>query len=190
MSGEEKREYRRIWCLAFPEKVRASKKKCNLKHGYYYEYSLNYRKKHPEVYSKSARRYRRKYPDRCRIAACLKRRKDRREKLGYRILESLRGRVRSALKGTAKSKRTLELLGCSVDSFRIYIESKFETGMTWSNYGKNGWELDHIIPCAIFDLTKPEHQQRCFHFSNLQPLWRSDNLKKGNSISTSQFNLL
>jgi len=52
--------------------------------------------------------------------------------------------------------------------------------MTRENHGKNGWEIDHIKPCVSFDLSKPEEQKKCFHYTNLQPLWKEDNLKKGN----------
>lgn len=77
-----------------------------------------------------------------------------------------------------------------MDDFNLYLESKFEPGMSWSNYGHKGWHIDHIMPCAIFDMANPEHVRRCFHFSNLQPLWACDNLKKGSKPSSNQFNLL
>lgn len=51
--------------------------------------------------------------------------------------------------------------------------------MTWANYGKSGWHIDHIKPCASFDLSDPDQQKACFHYSNLQPLWAFDNLSKG-----------
>lgn len=101
----------------------------------------------------------------------------------FRILESLRARVTRAMRREYKSDSTLSLLGCSIESFKLYIESKFECGMSWENYGRTGWHIDHIIPCALFDLSKPDHQRRCFHFSNLQPLWAVDNMRKGKSIS-------
>lgn len=97
----------------------------------------------------------------------------------------LRTRISQALRQQSglKAKRTIELLGCSLNDFRIYIESKFEIGMTWGNWGKGKgrtvWHIDHIIPCALFDLKRPDHQKRCFHFSNLQPLWAYDNTLKG-----------
>lgn len=57
--------------------------------------------------------------------------------------------------------------------------------MSWDNYGRGGrkWQIDHIKPCAYFDLTKPEDQRKCFHYSNLQPLWQKDNLEKRSSDS-------
>ena len=51
--------------------------------------------------------------------------------------------------------------------------------MTWENHTPTGWHVDHIIPCAAFDLSKPEEQRKCFHYTNLQPLWAIDNIRKG-----------
>ncbi len=94
-----------------------------------------------------------------------------------------------AVDGAKKCAKTTEMLGCSINDFRIYLESKFESGMTWKNYG-SVWHVDHIMPCAIFDLTKPDHQRRCFHFSNMQPLFKEDNLRKNRWHVPDQFNLL
>ncbi|NCA30812.1 MAG: HNH endonuclease, partial [Chitinophagia bacterium] len=77
------------------------------------------------------------------------------------------------------SNRTSELLGCSLQDFKLYIESLWTKGMNWNNYGKFGWHLDHIQPCASFDLTDPSQQKKCFHYSNIQPLWAKDNWSKG-----------
>ena len=52
--------------------------------------------------------------------------------------------------------------------------------MTWENYGE--WEVDHILPCASFDLEQPEAQRQCFHYTNLQPLWKADNRSKGAEV--------
>lgn len=93
----------------------------------------------------------------------------------------LSGRIRSALKnGGKKCAKTVELIGCSMGELRSYIESKFQPGMTWDNWGKgNGnWNIDHILPCCSFDLSKPEEQYKCFHFTNLRPLWFIDNIQK------------
>ena len=99
---------------------------------------------------------------------------------GYRIKKTMRTRIWHALKGTYKSNTTEKLIGCSFEDLKIYIEKKFTDGMNWENYGK--WHIDHIIPCASFDLTKLEEQCKCFHYTNLQPLWAKDNIKKSNII--------
>lgn len=107
-----------------------------------------------------------------------------------KIAMRLRNRLFIALRGIRKSKSAINLLGCSLDDFKIYLESRFEVGMSWENWSKTGWHIDHIIPCAIFDLSKPEHQKRCFHFSNMQPMWASENQSKYSNVTTKQFSLL
>ena len=97
--------------------------------------------------------------------------------INYRILHNLRGRLHSALNGKSKIKRTLELLSCTIDEFKNHLQSQFTKGMSWDNYGL--WHIDHIRPCASFDLSKKLEQLECFNFKNLQPLWALDNLKKG-----------
>lgn len=117
----------------------------------------------------------------------------RRNNLGARLLHCLRNRITAALRGRGtKAARTIALLGCEVDEFKIYLESKWDIGMSWENYGQGSgkWNIDHIMPCAIFDFTKSGHQKRCFHFSNQQPLWEPDNIRKKDKIITPQFNLL
>src|SRR4029077_17964672 len=91
----------------------------------------------------------------------------------WRVKCNLRRRIMSALGRHTKSDKTISLLGCSAESFRIYLESKFEPGMSWENYGKKvgDWNVDHIVPLALFDLSKSEHQRIAFHFSNCQPMW-------------------
>lgn len=99
---------------------------------------------------------------------------------------NLRTRINLVLKGKIKSGSTIDLLGCSIEFFLQYIESKFLPGMTWNNHTKSGWHIDHIIPCASFDLTDPEQQKKCFHYSNLQPLWAVDNLRKSDKVPYSE----
>ena len=89
-------------------------------------------------------------------------------------------RIRSAIKmsGSKKNDRTSKLIGCSIPYFMDHIEKQFNKGMTWENYGK--WHIDHRVPCASFDLTDPEQQKACFHYTNMQPMWAKENLKKAN----------
>jgi hypothetical protein len=100
-----------------------------------------------------------------------------------KIIERLRARLYSLLKenNTKKQKSAKQLLGCSINKIAKHLEKQFQSGMTWENMGK--WHIDHIIPCSVFNLTKIHEQEKCFHYSNLQPLWAADNLKKGNKIT-------
>jgi hypothetical protein len=77
----------------------------------------------------------------------------------------------------------LELIGCSFKEFVTHIESLWKEGMSWDNYGFYGWHLDHIRPKSSFDLTNPEEQKKCFHYSNIQPLWAQENLSKGSKYT-------
>ena len=101
------------------------------------------------------------------------------ESINYRISSRLRTRVWSAVKNQSsnKSNHSADLLGCNMEEFKNYLESKFSEGMTWNNYGM--WHIDHIKACATFDLSLPSEQIKCFHYTNLQPLWRMDNFIKG-----------
>lgn len=97
----------------------------------------------------------------------------------YRVKKNLRGRIYVALKRGVKSASTMKLLGCTIDEFIKHFEGLFNDGMSWSAYMNGKIHIDHIRPCATFDLTKEENQKACFHYKNLQPLWKLDNLKKG-----------
>jgi hypothetical protein len=112
-----------------------------------------------------------------------------RSDVNYRLLGSLRSRVHSAFRANKckKGSKTLDLIGCSIQQLKQHLELQFKKGMTWDNYGRGWnnqkeWHIDHIRPCASFNLTKLEEQQKCFHYSNLQPLWAKDNYIKGNKI--------
>jgi hypothetical protein len=70
------------------------------------------------------------------------------------------------------------ILGCSKPDLIAHIEAQFLPGMSWANYGRKGWEIDHIKPCASFDLTQHDQVLLCFHYTNLRPLWRLDNLRR------------
>ena len=96
--------------------------------------------------------------------------------ISFRITGNLRSRIRVALKGICKSKKTIELLGCSLNQLKNHLQSKFQPGMSFSNYGS--WHIDHIIPCVRFNLSKVSEQRKCFHYTNLQPLWAKENFIK------------
>lgn len=98
--------------------------------------------------------------------------------INWVISERIRHRIRNVLNGKVKSKSTLELLGCSIDDLKNHLQSKFYANMSWQNYGTY-WHIDHIRPCASFNLENEEEQKICFHYSNLQPLTAKENLIKG-----------
>jgi len=77
-----------------------------------------------------------------------------------------------------KDKHTTEYLGCNGKELYNHLEKQFKDGMTWENKGE--WHIDHIRPCASFNLELEEEIMKCFHYTNLQPLWATDNLSKSN----------
>ena len=101
------------------------------------------------------------------------------EDIAYRIRVNLGKRLHKIIKHTKKNTSMAKLIGCTINELRDHIQRQFKPGMSWENYGIHGWHVDHIIPCAAFDLTDPEQQKQCFHYTNLQPLWAKDNLSKG-----------
>ena len=98
--------------------------------------------------------------------------------INFKFAMLLRGRFNKALKKNSKQGSAVKMLGCSIEEFKTYFQSLFTEGMTWENMGKNGWEIDHIRPLASFDLSIPENQEKACHYTNLQPLWWIDNIKK------------
>lgn len=99
--------------------------------------------------------------------------------LNYKLRSVLRARLNQALKHNLKSGSAVNDLGCSVEGLKTYLESKFKMGMTWDNWSRNGWHIDHIEPLSKFDLTNELELKIACHYTNLQPMWASENIKKG-----------
>lgn len=97
----------------------------------------------------------------------------------FRFTNAVRSLIGGALRrgGASKSASSESLLGCTLEEFRAHIAGQFVDGMTWANYGD--WHLDHVQPCASFDLTTEEGRLACMHWSNWRPLWASENISKG-----------
>jgi hypothetical protein len=158
-SLEKDKAYSRAYYAANQEKCRATRR----------AWKLNNQEKVQAGHSAWSR------TNRDRVAAS--RRSRRASDSRFRATENLRRRVREVLKEAPKSQKTLKLFGCSPSFLRGHLTGLFKPGMTWENYGQ--WHIDHIKPCAAFDLRDPEQQKQCFHFSNLQPLWADENQRKG-----------
>jgi len=97
-----------------------------------------------------------------------------------RLRHVLSNRIHKIITRGDNSILTMQLLDCSIEFFKQHLEKQFKPGMSWNNYGK--WHIDHIIPCARFNLSNPEEQKKCFHYTNLRPLWAEENLRKGSKI--------
>ena len=152
------------------------------------EYSKNFKKENPEYFknwyeNNKERRVKlnKEYYQKNKKRLYKKVKKRRKTDPSFRMLNNLRRRILLSLKGNSKSKNTMILLGISnIEFLWSHLERSFKPGMTRENHGK--WHIDHIIPCASFDLSKPEEQVKCFHYSNLQALWAHENMSKGNKI--------
>lgn len=136
----------------------------------------------------TARAYRKRNREKINARANAYIKKKLKEDPSFKIAHACRGRIRRVLNGIAKSATTLTLLGCTADELKAYLESKFDSNMTWENHGIY-WHIDHIIPCCSFDLTDPEQQRKCFHYTNLQPLEATANLRKNRFFTESPSSL-
>tara|TARA_R110002110_G_C13188402_1_gene694258 strand:+ start:90 stop:752 length:663 start_codon:yes stop_codon:yes gene_type:complete len=175
---EQKREY----YLKNKEHIKKYQKEYQI--GYYLknkEHFKEYRLKNKERLREYRRKYRKKYylKNKEHLQKYKNRYDQERKKTdpSFKLKVILRQRVRGALKGSTKSKRTMELIGCTIDELWTHLESKFTNGMTRENHGT--WHVDHIKACATFNLSDPVQQRECFNYTNLQPLWAFDNLSKG-----------
>lgn len=152
-----------------------------------------YRQSHPEVYRKASLRqyHANKVVHRERNRRWYRKNKSRvNDKIKWRfrndtvfaISMKLRARMISSLKrvGTYKNNKTVELLGADKQTVLDHIASQFKPGMSWDNHSE--WHIDHRVPLASFDLTRESQQKLAFHYTNLQPLWKKENLQKHTKI--------
>jgi hypothetical protein len=107
----------------------------------------------------------------------------------YKVTLNLRSRFNCAIKskGTKSKKfhKTLDLIGCTPEFLIIWLEYQFNSKMSWSNYGKY-WHIDHVIPCAFFNLDLEEEQFECFNWRNCRPCKASENISKNDKIQPFQ----
>jgi hypothetical protein len=112
--------------------------------------------------------------------------KAKKNNLGFKLKCRIYTRINELLKGIEKSIPTMKLVGCYCEWLKAWLEIHFQPGMTWGNYGLSGWHIDHIKPCEAFDLTDPYQQRLCNNWRNLQPMWASENISKGDKWSPEQ----
>lgn len=145
------------------------------------EASKRYAAEHKEQIASAHKKYRAEHKEKLSE----KRRQRERERMlndeQYKTMKNLRKLVYMAIKNNSQSGRGVELLGCSVEEFKIHFSYLFDKNMSWDNYGSY-WQIDHIEPVCRFDLMKKEDQEICFNYGNLQPLTVEDNRKKGSNF--------
>ncbi len=113
--------------------------------------------------------------------------KRRQNDIQFRLTGNLRARLNCAIKNNQKIGSAIDDLGCSIEELKQHLESQFQSGMTWENYGKQPgqWSMDHIIPLSVFDLTDRQQFLEAAHYSNLRPMWHcgvDGNISKGTKI--------
>lgn len=140
------------------------------------EEKLNYAKKYRDTNQDKCNEYFTKNAQKIYKQRAKRERERRISDIGFRIESNLRKRLYRAITTNKKYRSTLDYLGCSIEELKFHLEKQFTKGMNWNNYGK--WHIDHTKPCASFDLRLETEQKLCFHYTNLQPLWAIDNLKK------------
>jgi hypothetical protein len=175
---EKQKQYQKEYHLKNKEKIKQCKKEYRLNNK---EKQRQYEKKwylnNKEKVNQKCKQWRLNNKKHIREYNNKYERERKKTDLNYKLIKNMRTRIWFALKRKYKSKSTIKLLGCSIEECWQHLESKFQPGMTKENHGL--WHVDHIRPCASFDLTDPEQQKICFHYTNLEPMWAIDNLKKG-----------
>lgn len=103
-------------------------------------------------------------------------------KINRRIRDSLNKRIKEAFYSQKqnKSNKTFDYVGCSKNDLKRWFEYLFTENMSWDNYGK--WHIDHVIPCASFDLSSDNEIKKCFNWKNLRPCWGEENIEKSSKI--------
>jgi hypothetical protein len=94
----------------------------------------------------------------------------------YKIIANIKSLINTSLKYGIKSKKVEYLTGVQLHVLRYYLESKFEPGMSWDN--RKEWHIDHIVPVSSFDITQLADIKKCYHYTNLRPMWANENLHK------------
>jgi len=171
------KDCRRLMYYEYAETAKELNKKRYIeKRGEILAKTAEYKKNHAEFYKNYFKSYYEKHKTEIKISVRENSKKRKKDDVSYKILCNCRTRIYKAVKGINRSERTIELIGCSIEKLMEHLESQFKPGMTWENYGK--WHIDHIRPCASFDLSDPEQQKDCFNWKNLQPLWAEENFTK------------
>lgn len=129
------------------------------------QYNKNdYEKRKPEIIKKTIERHKERYHS----------------DPAYKLVALLRARTHDCIKKGWNGKRAL--FGADIEVVKKHLEDQWVEGMSWDNWTHDGWHVDHIKPLASFDMNNPDEVKKAFHYTNIQPLWAVDNLRKGDKI--------
>ena len=150
---------------------------------------LIYKKNNPETLRKAGKRNRdqtRSSPRRLELrrnTIKLYMKERRKSDPIFKLASNVRGRLGAFLKmkNIRKTNKTFAMVGCTPEFLKEHLEKQFKIGMTWKNYGKYGWHIDHKDPLDL--AMTPEDVLELSHYTNLQPMWATENLKKGNKVN-------
>ena len=156
------------------------------------EYNKKYREKHGKEIDKKDWQKRKNDKKHREYQKIYRREYDKNKRKNdplFRLKQNLSRRLREVLKtnNIKKNKRSLNYTGCTASDLHCYLETLFIDNMNWDNMGKGGWDIDHRRPCSSFDLNNEDEQYMCFHYTNLQPMWHKDNMKKKDKFNPETF---
>ena len=178
-----------VWLPAKKERLRLFRVKYRDKSKAYAVKTKERRRAYSKVYNEKNRGKKREYDSTYRPAnkdrirdhknAWLERNRDNPKRV---LTTRLRARLSALFRSGGAYKHTscMKLVGCTREHLVFWIESQFTRGMTWER--RSEIHIDHIIPVSSFDLTDLEQQKKCFHYTNLKPVWKTENLQKGRKI--------
>jgi hypothetical protein len=162
------------------------------------EYNRNWRRNNKDKCREYCKRYARKYPQKMKAHRdkWLSKNREEARKLfrAYfhkaslnprnRTSRAFSSRIRNSLFGGKNNNHWEDLVGYSLEDLSRHLEKQFEPGMTWGNYGRYGWHIDHIIPVSLWEFESYADREfkQCWALCNLQPLWAKDNFKKNKYI--------
>ena len=169
--------------VANKDKLSARKKKYDEEHkDELSAYQKRYREEHKDKISAHMKKYYAENRDEILALQTEYKRNRRQTDDAYRSLDNCRRRLRKVLKGKLKTAKTLELIGCSSKELIDHLERTISPEVRALRDAGVEIDVDHIIPCAAFDFTIPEHQRVCFHYTNLQYLDKPTNLSKSDKL--------
>ena len=184
MNPDKHKSRSQTYSAQHPEEVKEKKKTYRETHSsQIQDYNAQYYADNKEQECKRTAQWKRDNPEKEKLWRTNYVKNKRATDINWRLQHDLRTRLGHAIKHNKKVGSSVLDLGCSIEFLKQYLESKFQPGMTWENWGRASnkkltWHIDHIKPLCSFDLSDRQQFKEACHYTNLQPLWAADNLRK------------